>query len=85
MLLTEDEKELYSRVMEDLFDDISAEDIAGKMDEAIFQLIQGGSDSGYSSWFAECIFALEKVRNMFLSLTDGKMYRKEFDKLKNDF
>lgn len=85
MGLGEEQKELFSSLIKELLENMDAENVAGQLDEIIFQFISDTGNGGYGSWFTDRIWLLEQLRNMFLILTDGKMCRKPFNyKLNND-
>lgn len=78
------QNELYLDLIKELLGDMEAENIAGKLDEIIFQFIQLASNEGYGDWLADKIWLLERLRNFFMVLTGGKMFRPVFDhKLSN--
>lgn len=79
MELSEEQKELSLSLIKGLFEDIEAEYIAGQLDEIIFQFIQDTSNKGYGTWFTDRVWLLLRLRNMFLVLTDGKMFRQSLN------
>lgn len=79
MELSKEQKELSARLIKELLENMDAENIAGQLDEIIFQFIQEVGGQNYGNWFTDRIWLLEQLRNMFMILTSGRMYRKTFD------
>ncbi|KMM34490.1 hypothetical protein [Parabacteroides goldsteinii] len=84
MELSKEQKELSARLIKELLDNMDAENVAGQLDEIIFQFVSDTGNGSYGDWFTDRVWLLEQLRNMFLIITEGKMFRPMFKQKLNN-
>lgn len=75
MKLDEKQQKLAGLLVSDLTSGMDVKEIAGQLDEIIFQFISDTGKMNYGEWFINRVWILEQVRNIFLVLAGGKMER----------